>query len=139
MDNAPPTIDVATLCTPDMLLRLDQACREWGVFQLVLAALAANLGEVEAILAAGFQPAHTSFVPLNYYPVSAANQREELASVAPHLAIHSQTDAGAVTLSLRDEVAGLQILKDDQWYTVAAKEGALLVNIGDIVQSLSVS
>ncbi|KAL3535922.1 hypothetical protein ACH5RR_004383 [Cinchona calisaya] len=45
-------------------------------------------------------------------------------------------DGTAITILLQDEeVEGLQFLKDDQWVRVPIRPHALLVNVGDFVES----
>jgi isopenicillin N synthase-like dioxygenase len=51
-----------------------------------------------------------------------------------HLGISHHTDAGALTVLLTDDQAGLQFEHDGAWQTVEPLPGALTVNIGDIVQ-----
>ncbi|KAI3837567.1 hypothetical protein MKX03_002387 [Papaver bracteatum] len=52
--------------------------------------------------------------------------------------LKAHTDGGAITILLQDpEVRGLQVHKDDQWVSVPCMPGALLVNIGDLLQIMS--
>ncbi|KAJ9547370.1 hypothetical protein OSB04_019913 [Centaurea solstitialis] len=44
------------------------------------------------------------------------------------------TDDGFITVLLQDEIGGLQILHDQQWVDVPPTPGALVVNIGDLLQ-----
>ena len=50
----------------------------------------------------------------------------------PMLRPHSDPDI--LTVLLDDGVDGLQVRKDDQWYTVASVPGALTINVGDLLQ-----
>ena len=63
----------------------------------------------------------------NYYPPS---PRPDLTlGVKPH------ADGSAMTFLIQDkQVEGLQVLKDDQWFSVPTVPDALLVNIGDQVE-----
>lgn len=45
---------------------------------------------------------------------------------------HSDNDF--FTILLQDQIGGLQVLHKDQWVDVAPVPGALLVNIGDLLQ-----
>ena len=98
---------------------------------LVSLGLGADRGELDA----AFAPASTSFLRLNYYPL-----RDPLEDVADDaapgvdLGIHHHTDAGALTVLLQDQVDGLQVWRDDDWRGVAPTPGALVVNIGDMIQ-----
>ncbi|CAI0413126.1 unnamed protein product [Linum tenue] len=48
--------------------------------------------------------------------------------------IASHTDPGALTLLLQDQVGGLQVKFGEQWVDVVPVRGALVVNIGDLLQ-----
>ncbi|XP_024975279.1 1-aminocyclopropane-1-carboxylate oxidase homolog 1-like [Cynara cardunculus var. scolymus] len=47
------------------------------------------------------------------------------------------TDDGFLTVVLQDEIGGLQILHNQQWIDVPPTPGALVVNIGDLLQMIS--
>ncbi|CAL1375895.1 unnamed protein product [Linum trigynum] len=51
--------------------------------------------------------------------------------------IASHTDPGALTLLLQDQVGGLQVKFGEQWVDVVPVRGALVVNIGDLLQIMS--
>lgn len=91
-----------------------------------------GLGSPASCLRDAFGADHTSFLRLNYYPVEdpLAGERGDRAD----LGIHHHTDAGALTLLLQDEVSGLQVYRDGQWYGVRPLAGAFVINIGDMVQ-----
>ena len=82
-----------------------------------------------------FEPTHTSFLRLNYYPVEdpLSDLPDEVRDGAD-LGIHHHSDAGAVTILIQDDVGGLQVFKDGYWYDVEPIAGAFVVNIGDMVQ-----
>jgi isopenicillin N synthase-like dioxygenase len=48
--------------------------------------------------------------------------------------VHHHTDAGALTILLQDEYAGLQVQRGDQLVLVEPVPGALTVNLGDMLQ-----
>jgi isopenicillin N synthase-like dioxygenase len=102
----------------------------------LLHAVAANLGMPATALDACFRPEHTSFLRLNYYPPCPAPGRPvgPGAATKGHLGINPHTDAGALTLLLQDDQAGLEVFRDGEWYLVEPRADALVVNIGDIVQ-----
>jgi isopenicillin N synthase-like dioxygenase len=79
-----------------------------------------------------FEPDHTSFLRLNFYPVDDPLAGE--AQDSADLGIHHHTDAGALTVLLQDKVAGLQVHHDGQWHNVEPIDGAFTINIGDMVQ-----
>ena len=93
----------------------------------LLDAIGANLGLPTKHLHTYFQPLHSSFLRLNYYPL-AAKQTEQ------SLGIHPHTDAGAITILLQDGRAGLEVQVDDDWQLIEPLDDAVLVNLGDIVQ-----
>ncbi|XP_010043958.2 1-aminocyclopropane-1-carboxylate oxidase homolog 4-like [Eucalyptus grandis] len=49
----------------------------------------------------------------------------------------SHTDPGVIALLLQDQIGGLQVKHGDEWVDVAPVPGALVVNIGDILQIMS--
>lgn len=105
----------------------------WHCEQLayrLLAALSTNLGMSPGYLSRGFGRRHTSFLRLNYYPVS----RESLGNGAGAMGVGQHTDAGALTLLLQDEQPGLQVFRNGEWHLVPPRKDAIVVNIGDIVQ-----
>ena len=102
----------------------------------LLEAIGANLGAPAGELAAAFAFDDTSFLRLNYYPVCPDPAPADAEGMPPtgHLGIHPHTDSGALTVLLQDDCAGLQVENGGRWYLVEPCEGALVVNIGDIVQ-----
>ncbi len=92
----------------------------------LLADIGECLGVERGTLEAEFGEGHSSFLRLNYYPPCEAPDR--------HLGISHHTDAGALTVLLPDAQPGLEFFNDGEWHTVLAEPGALIINIGDIVQ-----
>ena len=78
-----------------------------------------------------FQPEHTSFLRLNYYPIFPLTEDN---LTEPQFGVSHHTDAGALTLLLQDQVPGLQFFSDDQWHTAPADPDVLMVNLGDMLQ-----
>lgn len=101
----------------------------------LVGAIATNLGEVPATLARCFEE-HTSFLRLNYYPTCAEPAAADSPSTPErgHLGISRHTDAGAVTVLLQDDQPGLQVYRGGRWHLVPTMPGALVINIGDVVQ-----
>ena len=86
-------------------------------------------------LAADFEE-HTSFLRLNRYrPCETPARRDsELVPEEGMLGVHHHTDAGALTLLYQDAVSGLQVERDGKLWDVPPMDGALTVNLGDMLQ-----
>jgi isopenicillin N synthase-like dioxygenase len=98
--------------------------------------LVESLGSSSSEQLAAFGEDHSSFLRLNHYPIC-PNPAPADAGFTPtsgELGISPHTDAGALTLLLQSDVAGLQVYHQDQWHTITPKAGAVMVNIGDVVQ-----
>ncbi len=102
----------------------------------LLEAFSCGLGLPADFLNAQFDPLHTGFIRLNYYPVKDPLQyRSDIVHMDDAgLGVHHHTDAGALTVLLQDEVGGLQVYKDGNWHDVPSVKGALVINTGDMMQ-----
>jgi isopenicillin N synthase-like dioxygenase len=109
-----------------------QAC-EMVAFTL-LGAIAKSLGVAPDAMTHDFVGLHTSFVRLNYYPSRDPLFQDRSASATGHLGVHHHTDAGALTILLQDDVSGLETNVGGHWILVEPVSGALVVNIGDMIQ-----
>ncbi len=120
------------------LLEYQRACERLSL-QLV-GALCAGLGVHDETLVPHFSPTHTGFTRLNYYPLDDPLDPETAATVTGlgDMALHHHSDAGALTVLLQDEVGGLQVGSDhadgQEWIDVTPTDGALVINIGDMMQ-----
>ncbi|XWS13824.1 hypothetical protein CRYUN_Cryun36dG0071700 [Craigia yunnanensis] len=65
----------------------------------------------------------------HYYP---ACPRPELT-----LGVRKHADPGILTLLLQNEISGLQVLHEGQWFDVHPIRGGLVVNIGDLLKIIS--
>lgn len=83
-----------------------------------------------------FEGVHTSFLRLNHYPpcVDPAPPDAPLRPVRGHLGVNRHTDAGALTVLFQDARGGLQVHRDGRFHDVEPIEGALVVNVGDMMQ-----
>ncbi|KAH6755406.1 hypothetical protein C2S53_013447 [Perilla frutescens var. hirtella] len=64
-----------------------------------------------------------------YYPACPQPQKT--------LGTPKHSDATFLTLLMQDSIGGLQILRNDQWLDVPPMHGALIANIGDLMQIIS--
>ncbi|KAM3249211.1 1-aminocyclopropane-1-carboxylate oxidase 1-like [Capsicum annuum] len=53
------------------------------------------------------------------------------------LGLSSHTDGGFLTILLQDQVGGLQVFHENQWFDVPFVPGSLIVNIGDLMQLIT--
>lgn len=125
--------------TPEPLKPADftPAMRRWFEHADALSArltslIAEGLTGNPDVLAPAFEPGHTSYLRLNFYPLGDP-LAEEQGSQAD-LGIHHHTDAGALTVLLQDGISGLQVYRDGYWFDVRPIEGAFTINIGDMTQ-----
>ncbi len=111
-----------------------QACEQ--VSRRLLHAFAAGLDLDAAAFDPAFGARHTSFIRLNWYPLTDPLEPAEAAEVAAlgDMALHHHTDAGALTVLLQDAVGGLQVEHGGEWIDVPPRAGALVVNTGDMMQ-----
>ncbi len=105
--------------------------------RMVLSGLGLPADAVDSTMERGFGPAHTSAARLNFYPAQDPVPAAERESVTPlgDMALHHHTDPGAMTLLLQDDCGGLQARsRAHGWIDVPPLAGAIVVNIGDILQ-----
>ena len=98
----------------------------------LLDGLSHALGSERSALRKAFDPAHSSFTRLNYYPVNDALANTDAPTAGP-LGISEHTDAGGLTVLQQGDVAGLQIYHNG-WQDVNPVKDALTINIGDMLQ-----
>jgi isopenicillin N synthase-like dioxygenase len=122
-----PAGEVRQRFEPAVLAFYD-ACKVFAM--RMLSAIAANLGVSADHLARGFDHAHTSFLRLNHYP---RHPRHDGAGSGP-FGVGEHTDSGALTVLLQDDQPGLEVCRHGSWHLVQPLAGALVVNIGDMVQ-----
>ncbi|CAL9204529.1 unnamed protein product [Musa hybrid cultivar] len=95
----------------------------------LLEVMAKNLGVAPEEFSSIFQD-QTQAVRFNYYPP--CPRADEVLGLSPH------TDGSGLTLLLQvNDVEGLHIRKGGNWFPVKPLPGALIANIGDIIEILS--
>ena len=102
----------------------------------LLGAIATNLDAEPGLLESAFGIDHSSYLRLNYYPVCPQPAPPD-ADFFPEngvLGISHHTDAGALTVLMQDDRPGLQVYRGGTWFLVEPTPGALVINIGDVVQ-----
>ena len=116
-----------------VLLRHHRSCE--GLARALLRALCVSLGLAPDTLAPFFED-DSSFVRLNRYAPcpDPAPPDAPLFPEEGHLGVHHHTDAGALTILVQRDVAGLQVLHRNDWRTIEPVPGALTVNLGDMLQ-----
>ncbi|KAF2400002.1 flavonol synthase/flavanone 3-hydroxylase [Trichodelitschia bisporula] len=107
-----------------------------GVVKAVLRALALALGLEEGFLERKHAQALFQLRLLHYPPIPADMLRKDEAEVA-RIAAHS--DFGTLTLLFQDEIGGLEIQDpvSRRWRSADAVPGAVLVNVGDLLERWS--
>ena len=102
----------------------------------ILRMMAKGLGLDPGFFNPLFEPEHTGFVRLNYYPVAdPMAHRSDIDHLAvADMGVHHHSDAGALTVLLQDDVGGLQVFNNDHWYDVPPVQGAFVINTGDMMQ-----
>jgi isopenicillin N synthase-like dioxygenase len=120
---------------PDFKPTLSQylgACE--GLGRVLLEMFCLGLGAPRDRLSGHFGRDHTSFLRLNYYPLEDPLDGDPRAAALGDMALHHHTDAGVLTILLQDDVGGLQVFARGAWRDVEPTEGALVINIGDMMQ-----
>lgn len=98
--------------------------------QVVLKALSRSLNLQENCFLDQYGENSNMVTRFNYYPPC---PRPDLS-----VGVKQHADGSAITFLLQDnEVDGLQVLKDDQWFSVPTVPNALLVNVGDQLEIMS--
>lgn len=108
----------------------------WTTSQNILRALALGLGLEDEEYLLRFHTGHENELALRYYPPvkESALMREGVRRLSPH------TDFDSLTLLFQDECGGLEVQKvgrKGEFFPVQPVEGALVLNIGDVLMRWS--
>lgn len=102
----------------------------------LLDAFADHLGVGRDVFRGACGRRHASFMRLNHYPVEDVLDASERAAAPAvgEFALSPHTDAGVLTVLLQDGNGGLQVEGEDGWMDVPPVDGALVINVGDMMQ-----
>lgn len=112
-----------------------EANEEYGKFlrevaDKLLKCLSKGLGVEEDVLKEGGGGEELIYLmKINYYPPC---PRPDLA-----LGVPAHTDMSLLTILVPNDVAGLQVCRDDRWYDVKYIPNALIIHIGDQIEIMS--
>jgi hypothetical protein len=68
-----------------------------------------------------------------YHQIDSHDEKEQVLGLKPHM------DGSFISLLLQDDVAGLEIMKDGNWFCVKPKENAICIIIGDVLEVIHYS
>ena len=110
------------------------ACENLG--HRLLEMLSQGMGLPNETFHPHFGEKHTGFMRLNYYPLDDPLATGEANDATPlgDMALHNHTDAGVLTVLLQDDAGGLEAHVDGNWINVTPINGALIINVGDMMQ-----
>ncbi|XP_045793012.1 1-aminocyclopropane-1-carboxylate oxidase homolog 12-like isoform X1 [Trifolium pratense] len=117
--------EVPPICR-DIMIEYSQKIQDLGftIFELLSRALGLDSSYLKEL-----NCAEGHFIMGHYYPP--CPEPELTMGATKH------TDYSFMTLLLQDQLGGLQILHDDKWVNVPPVHGALVVNIGDLLQLIT--
>ncbi|KAG8374694.1 hypothetical protein BUALT_Bualt10G0022700 [Buddleja alternifolia] len=124
---SPPDWDHVPGACKEAIVEWDKEIVQFG--EELMALLCEGLGVENANVLKEMSCLERRIMAAHYYPY--CPQPELTAGLTPH------TDPGVVTVLVQNEVPGLQVKVGDEWVDVEPVEGAIVINIGDILQIMS--
>lgn len=103
-----------------------------GIKRQILTYLAIGLGLEDSNFLVKLHSQNKSVLRLLHYPTPSETSTDT--GKEPIIRARAHSDYGSITLLLTDGVPGLEALIDDEWTPVPHIEGALVVNIGSLLQ-----
>ncbi|KAM7279952.1 hypothetical protein ACFE04_007086 [Oxalis oulophora] len=127
MGSTPPKLDeIPEICRSE-IVQWDQQIKQVG--DLLMEILSEGLEGVSVGRLKELNCSKTRDMVAQYYPYCPEPNRT--IGIVPH------TDAGVITILLQDHVGGLQVKHNGKWLSVDPVPGALVINIGDMLQIMS--
>lgn len=122
----PPSPEEIPLACREIIFQYANHIQRLGgtIFELLSEALGLNPDHLNQM-----ECAKGRFITCHYYP----------SCPEPHLTLGTSkhSDQGFLTILLQDHIGGLQILHENEWIDVPPVPGALVVNLGDLLQLIS--
>ncbi len=102
----------------------------------ILEAVSLSLGLDRRRITDFFGLGHSSFLRLNHYPLGDLLSEAEAGTATElgDMALQHHSDAGVLTVLAQDDAGGLEVYHRADWIAVPPLAGALVINIGDLMQ-----